>query len=622
VGIPAKRRLSIARTALLQLLLLPAIDGAVLSAQTSARAELHGLEQRYLALPHYRDHGTVIVSKMEPGAPPKRLRYRLETVRSEERFLLHLVGAGREILVWRDGDEAKVWDDETGERSVPTPTTGLAELLGWGEGVSELLMVHYLLAEPEAGLALPAEVAREEPVPCGIHTCEVLVSSRLGGALETRLLVDSDDGLVHSVTTRSISTGDVLARAMSDAGLAADRGRGAGGEGATVLLELTLSEISLEPPAAPPLFAPPVFSAQERAAALQRFADTPTESIADAVSTDVTAAAVPDSTPPARSDRTFADTIVVREITVTARVLDATNRPIHDLTPQDFRARVGRQEVAVRSVDWVSSEEPLGWDIPPEVRAKYDIVVEPPGKLVVFFVQADLEPLRAKGQMKMLPETRKLMASFHRDDQIAVVSHHSHLKLRQDFTRDHERIPEVVSRSIRFSKAVPPRPGPYPSLGRYMDARELERVASPERALEVTAEALGHFPGEKVVIYLGWGLGRYGAGGVSMTPDYEPARQALTKANATVFVVDISEADYHSLEVGLQQVAADTGGTYDRAFHGQQLARERLAAAISGYYVLTIEVPSELEDVRRLHVELARGKGRVVMAPTALGASR
>jgi hypothetical protein len=539
--------------------------------------------------------------------------------------LLHLAGEDRQVLVWRDGSGAKVWDRAGGERSVPTPTSGLVELLGWGGGTGDLLLAHFLLAEPEAGFDRPPAAAIEAPVPCGDRTCDVLLLSRLGGALESRILVDREDGLVRAVSTRALATGDVLARAMADAGL---RPRQTATGGGTVLLELELEEVSLEAPPAPPVFAPPATAQTERGRETHAAPGSPEPAPrADGAppsdrTTDHSARADRSTRTDraAGTEQTFTDTILVREMAVIARVLDGRNRPVRDLVPADFEARIGRRAVTVTAVDWVSSAEPLGWDIPPEVRAEHGIVVDAPGKLVVFFVQADLEPVRAKGHLRMLAEMRELVETFHRDDRIAVVSYDSHLELRQDFTRERERIPDVLFDAMRLGKAAPPRPGSYPSLGRHLDARELRRTASPERALEVTAEALRHFPGEKVVVYVGWGLGRYGAGGVRMTPDYDPARRALARANATVFVLDVTEADYHSLEVGLQQVAADTGGTYERGFHGPHLARERLAATISGYYRLTVEVPTDLDDAKRLRIELRKGgRGLVVMAPMSAG---
>jgi len=112
------------------------------------------------------------------------------------------------------------------------------------------------------------------------------------------------------------------------------------------------------------------------------------------------------------------------------------------------------------------------------------------------------------------------------------------------------------------------------------------------------------------MIYLGWGLGRFGAGGVRMTPDYAPAVRALEAARTTVFVLDVTDAGFHSLEVGLEKVAKQTGGTYDKTNQFTQQATRRLARTISGYYVLTLD-GGRMEHAR-VRVELREKKGRVL----------
>jgi len=103
-----------------------------------------------------------------------------------------------------------------------------------------------------------------------------------------------------------------------------------------------------------------------------------------------------------------------------------------------------------------------------------------------------------------------------------------------------------------------------------------------------------------------------------MTPDYEPARRALQTARCSVFSLDITDADYHSLEVGLIQVAEDTGGFYAKTHLFPDQALMRLERALQGYYVLSFERPVGKPGARRLGVVLNRKKG-TVLAPSAIG---
>ena len=110
-----------------------------------------------------------------------------------------------------------------------------------------------------------------------------------------------------------------------------------------------------------------------------------------------------------------------------------------------------------------------------------------------------------------------------------------------------------------------------------------------------------------------------GTFGTQMTPDYKPAVKALSDARISVFVLDVTSADYHSLEVGLQSVAAATGGTYASTFRLPNVATDRIARAISGWYVLTFD-RGALEGMEpgRAHIKLKGRRGEVLARPVAL----
>jgi VWFA-related protein len=315
------------------------------------------------------------------------------------------------------------------------------------------------------------------------------------------------------------------------------------------------------------------------------------------------------------------ETIDVSLATVVVRVVDTWGAPVLDLKPEDFRVRVGKKEIPVAAVDWVSEEEP-----PPAPPATLEVAGEAvpapapaaprAGRLVVFFVQADLNPTRISGQLRLRPHTRGLLETLPPAARVAVVSYDSHLKLWQDFTQDHEKVHAALDRAMLYSKEVEIEPEGPESLAAHFDTEAARRAATPERALELTARALVPFPGEKTLIFLGWGLGRFGGGGVDMVPAFRPAVRALAAAHASVFVLDVTSADYHSLEVGLQNVADATGGIYLRTFRLPGLATKTLARAISGYYVLTLD-KAELSGTKGLlQFELREGRrGTVVARP-------
>jgi VWFA-related protein len=333
--------------------------------------------------------------------------------------------------------------------------------------------------------------------------------------------------------------------------------------------------------------------------------------------------------PPPPPEESFEGEISVSLVTMVVRVVDSWGQPILGLKPENLRVRVGRQEIPVVALDWISAgddetvvlERARPADEDAEVALPPDRLAEPnrgPGRLVVIFVQADLNTTRISGQLRLRPYTRDLLATLRPDDRIAVVSFDSHLKLWQDFTPDAEATHEAIDRAMLYSPEWEVLPSGAISLARHFDFAAARKAASPERALELTARALEPLPGEKTMIFLGWGLGRFGSTGVRMTPDYGPAVRALSAARASVFVLDVTSADYHSLEVGLQGVAEATGGVYFSTFRLPGLATKTLARTISGYYVLTLDRSSLAEEEGKVRIDLRGKNGTVLARPTAV----
>jgi VWFA-related protein len=343
------------------------------------------------------------------------------------------------------------------------------------------------------------------------------------------------------------------------------------------------------------------------------------------------------SAPPSPAKPEFKAEIDVRLSTIVLRVVDGRGEPIRGLLPRDFRVRLGGKEVPVVAVDWISSLAETVPALPvmpatsvPETPA-IPAVPAPPtvpepaavsaGKLVVLFVQADANSaVRTRGHLKTLPYVRKLLAALDPADRVAVVSFDSHLKLWQDFTADRNAAHAAVDRAIRFGAAPPvvKVAGP-PSLAQGFDVGKAADIASPEKALAETAAALRPIGGEKVLIFLGWGLGRFGSGGTTMTPGFTPAIQALAAAHTSVFVLDVTEASAHDLEIGLASVAEATGGTYAKTYEEPDLAVRELVRTISGYYVLTLD-PDQLPqgEVGKLQIDLRDKSGTVLVRPVGV----
>ena len=281
--------------------------------------------------------------------------------------------------------------------------------------------------------------------------------------------------------------------------------------------------------------------------------------------------------------------ITVERIILDAFVTDASGNPITDLRPGDFRIRIGGKEAAIESVEWIDATAE------PTSTAFDRDEIEPKGRRIVVFFQTDFARHRIGGQMAIRSYAVEFLRGLTSRDRVAVVSFDSHLRLRQDFTSDLEKLERAIDESMMIGGAEDPGAKMLPSLWSRIDRDEAKRAATPEKALYLIGNALNPIEGAKTLVLFGWGLGRFGSGGVRMIRDYEPARRALERSRTSVFSLDISQADYHSLEVGLQQASVDTGGFYAKTHNFPGVAIDKLQRTISGRYEIVLHRP----DIRR-----------------------
>jgi VWFA-related protein len=218
--------------------------------------------------------------------------------------------------------------------------------------------------------------------------------------------------------------------------------------------------------------------------------------------------------------------------------------------------------------------------------------------------------------MHMKERAAKLLDTLQPEDRVAVVSFDTHLKLWTDFTTDRRKLLQIVERSILFEDPPAAVEGSYPSLAQAYDRGAATKAASPEAGFIVLANALAPLPGTKSVAFFGWGLGRMSGDGVDMLPEYDIARRALRDARVIVFSLDITEADQHSLEIGLEQLAEDTGGFYVKTHLFPALAMDRLERALAGYYALAFEKPLLPRGQHLVKVALVARKGNVLTTAT------
>ena len=295
---------------------------------------------------------------------------------------------------------------------------------------------------------------------------------------------------------------------------------------------------------------------------------------------------------------------MVSRVLVDARVVDPRGAPIRNLNAGHFKVRIDGKPARVESAMWVGDGEQPDAAPLPSAPARQSLPrlseAEPSAaRLIVFLFQKDLDASRIVGFMRMLIGMRRFVDSLGPDDRVAVLSFDSRLRVWLDFTRDMDEVRDVLERGILFKDPPRVEPMPPPTLMSTLDVVRASRASSMEEALAVVARSLEPLPGSKSVVLVGHGFGRLVGGTVFIETAYSEARQALQSARASVFCLDVTEADSHTLDAGLIVTAEDTGGFFIRTHQFSAQAVSRLVGALSGQYVLFVEVTTPV--ARKIH---------------------
>ncbi len=310
----------------------------------------------------------------------------------------------------------------------------------------------------------------------------------------------------------------------------------------------------------------------------------------------------------------FTERVDVARILLDVRAIDLRGRPLLGLEPADFEVKIDGRVVPVESVQHVT-----GRRVDADERAATALASSSPqpqmdGRLVVFLFQKSLDGSRIPGLMQMLRHLRGNLATLPARDRVAVLRFDSRLELLLDFTKNRTLIERAFERDVLFGDAADPGETQGPSFRPLVDGERSHPSYSMETSLLRIADALAPLPGPKSLIIVGHGFGRLSSATVMLDTEYDDAREALQRARASVFCLDVTDADYHSLEMGLRTVADDTGGLYQRTHQFSEAALGRVLAALEGQYVLFVEKPEMRPGSHRLDVRL-KGRRGTVLAP-------
>ena len=310
----------------------------------------------------------------------------------------------------------------------------------------------------------------------------------------------------------------------------------------------------------------------------------------------------------------FGTTVDVTRILTEVRVVDDAGYPIADLSPGEFRVKINGTRAEVESLTWISTtSEAAGLVSTPEdgVMPSATSLTKPNPRLIVVLFQTDINLYRIKGVVRMAPQAADFVRNLAPTDRVAFLTFESHLELRSDFTVDHDALAEMITTTeILHGTIEPPSPS-SPQLSEYFNVKQARKASTMTRSLELVAQALTPMPGPKTLVLFGWGVGRYNRGHPIMTGEYSAAIGALAAARTSVFSLDITTADWHTLEIGLRRVSEDTGGIYLKTHLFPETAMDKLVRVISSYYELSIKPPPKLKPPYRIDIRVKRPGARV-----------
>ena len=313
----------------------------------------------------------------------------------------------------------------------------------------------------------------------------------------------------------------------------------------------------------------------------------------------------------------LSEEVLVSRALLDVRVFDEQGQPVRGLASADFQVTIGGMDARVETVVWTgepSTPYPTvieSEDLPPSFEPKAR------GQLIVFLIQKHLQAGRAYGLLRVLRDSGSLLYQLSPDDRVAVLSLDPGLKIWTDFTGDLVRVEKILREGVMFGEPSWFGPVPATGLASAFDWDQPPPNQRMETVLVHLGKALEDFPGSKSIVLLGHGFGDLAASiGITSSGlgrEYDEVQAVLEKARVAVFCLDITQADYHSLEYSLKVLAEDTGGLFVSTYSHRRRAIAQVSNALLGHYVLLVEPPTLEPGRHGISVELVRS-GTTVLA--------
>lgn len=325
----------------------------------------------------------------------------------------------------------------------------------------------------------------------------------------------------------------------------------------------------------------------------------------------------------------FEGRVDVREVLLDVLVTDRQGNVIVGLTPQDFRVTENGKPVELTGVSFYSNRRFLG---SAAEAAKSAVPADSARENRYFILLFDdvrslsLDaPELVSQQMQAARKAKEWVGKLLSNDWVAVATYDRKLKVHADFTRDQRALREAIQDAVsgkdpesewasRTGNAASGGPSLLAGLPKGKALRD--KTESIYDALQQIARAASPIVGRKNLLMFTTGFGQIDSFGQYL-PDprfYRPTEQALNDANVAVYSIDLTPPGTdHTLSGGMNQIAADTGGTYLFNFVNFLTPLEKISEENNGYYLLAYksEKPADAEGYQKVEVKLANPEFKV-----------
>ncbi len=293
----------------------------------------------------------------------------------------------------------------------------------------------------------------------------------------------------------------------------------------------------------------------------------------------------------------FKAKVEVNLVLLDAVVTDTRGNQILGLDKNDFVVTENGAPQAIDSVEYFTTRKLLNAT---EKTAAFNVErVHDERYLIFFFDKPQAGDLNDGSRTARYELARFLDERMHPEDRIAVVGHDVRLKVYTDFTNDKKIVMRALDDAMKFGHgltAASDGPATGASILRNIDLnRMMDRTGTVYEALEALGDSLRTLRARKDLVLFSSGIVApdedvRGGMVVNTSRFYEPAVQALNRANVAVYGINLLEAQINTPEFvhqNLSRLANDTNGDYFR-FHTSFIAPlKQIEKRTVGYYLIS-----------------------------------